>query len=73
VPHRVQSWDGEVVLLGTAKPGDERPASEVWNVYDGEVISLQQGDTLHVNAMRIGYKPALIDYIDGKVTVRQAP
>lgn len=38
--HRVRSWDVEF-LLGVAKPGDERPAPEVWNVYDGEVIPYQ--------------------------------
>jgi N-sulfoglucosamine sulfohydrolase len=32
-------------------------------VYDGEVIPLKKGETLHVNAMRIGYKHALIDYV----------
>lgn len=43
----------------------------IWNVYDGDVIRLNKGETLHVNAMRIGYKPALIDYVDGKVMVQE--
>jgi hypothetical protein len=60
-------------LAGAAEPGDKRPAPEVWNIYDGEVIPLREGDTLHVNAMRIGYKPALIDYVDGEAMAPKAP
>ena len=57
---------------GKWKNGDKQPAPPTWNVYDGEVIPLKNGDTLHVNAMRIGYKPAVIEYVDGK-TVPAAP
>jgi hypothetical protein len=53
-------------MEGHAKIGDKRPAPPNWTVYDGEVIPLKKGETLHVNAHRIGYEPALIDYKDGK-------
>jgi N-sulfoglucosamine sulfohydrolase len=69
--HVVRSWDYEALLgdsvAGLAKNGDARPAPLAWKVYDGEVIHLKKGETLHVNAMRIGYRPALVDYADGKV------
>ena len=42
-------------------------AKPVWDVYNGEVIPLSKGDTLMVNAMRIGFLPAVITYKDGQV------
>jgi len=76
--HVVQSWDyerlaGELLGKGFAKLGDKRPVPPTWSVYDGEVIALRRGEILHVNAMRIGYTPAQIDYVDGSATVRKAP
>ncbi|SOY67096.1 sulfatase family protein [Cupriavidus taiwanensis] len=76
--HVVQSWDyerlaGELLGKGFAKVGDKRPVPPSWNVYDGEVIPLRPGEILHVNAMRIGYTPAQIDYVDGSATVQKAP
>jgi N-sulfoglucosamine sulfohydrolase len=70
--HPVQSWDYEI-LFGRAKNGDSRPAPPEWKVYGGEVIPLNEGEILHVNATRIGYQPAVVDYIDGKVIMRKAP
>jgi N-sulfoglucosamine sulfohydrolase len=76
--HVVQSWGYERLIgeagMGerSAKIGDECPAPPSWEVYSGEVIPLKKGETPHVNAMRIGYKPALIDYVDGKVTAAKA-
>jgi len=72
--HTVQSWDyerlaGELLGKGFAKVGDKRAVPPVWTVYDGEVIVLRQGETLHINAMRIGYTPALMDYVDGNAVV----
>lgn len=67
----VLSWDyerlaGEMLppKLGArfAHLGDQRPAPRTWNVYDGGVIALQSGDVLHINAMRIGYTAATLDY-----------
>ncbi|HDR9799174.1 TPA: sulfatase [Burkholderia cenocepacia] len=70
--HTVLSWDferlaGEMLppKLGArfAHLGDQRPVSPAWSVYDaGRVIPLRPGDVLHVNAMRIGYTAATLDY-----------
>jgi arylsulfatase A-like enzyme len=64
--HTVQSWD-----FGFAfgrKNGGNQPASPVWRVYGGEVIPLESTDTLMVNAMRIGFRPAVVQYKDGQIT-----
>jgi hypothetical protein len=56
----IKTWD-----MGSAyanSNGRAIPAAIVWKVYDGESISLQRGETLEVNTMRIGYKSALIQY-----------
>jgi len=37
-----------------------------------EVIPLRPGEILHVNAMRIGFKPAAIDYAGGRVVSQAA-
>ena len=63
--HTIQSWDAAYVT-NAIKNGGKRIAAPVWQVYKGGVIPVNSGDTLKVNAMRIGYKPALADYIDGK-------
>ncbi len=63
--HTVQSWDFGFVA-NKIKNGDKLLAAPVWNVYNGETISIQAGDTLRVNAMRIGYKAAVINYVGGK-------
>jgi hypothetical protein len=70
--HTVLSWDyerlaGEMLppKLGArfAHLGDQRAAPRSWSVYDaGRVIPLRDGDVLHVNAMRIGYTAATLDY-----------
>jgi N-sulfoglucosamine sulfohydrolase len=65
----VQTWDMEFAY-GIIKNGIKRNAAPVWNVYNGEIINLEQGDTLKVNAMRIGYKPSVLDYINGQVITR---
>lgn len=70
--HVVQSWDyerlaGELFGMGLAKVGDMRPVPPSWSVYGGETIALRPGEILHVNAMRIGFRPAAIDYADGAV------
>ncbi len=61
----IRSWDYGMIF-NKVKNGQQEPEAPVWKVYNGETISLQQGDTLRVNAMRIGYKPAIIDFINGK-------
>jgi hypothetical protein len=50
-----------------AVDADSLAAAPVEARQAGEVIRWNKGQTLHVNAMRIGYTPAVIDYIDGKV------
>ncbi|MDQ3844673.1 MAG: sulfatase [Bacteroidota bacterium] len=69
--HTVTSWDMSVILFNAVKNGQQLPAQTVWQVYNGEVIQLGKGDALHVHALRIGYKPAFVDYADGKTTVVQ--
>jgi arylsulfatase A-like enzyme len=64
--HTVTSWD-MIIMTNAKKNGDKIAAAPVWQVYNGETIQLAKGETLQVNAMRIGYKPAIIDYRDGKI------
>jgi arylsulfatase A-like enzyme len=73
--HIVHSWDysilyGDILSIPGVKfpkNGDHQPTPPTWTVYDGEVIALHQGDVLHINAQRIGYEAAVIDYAGGKV------
>ncbi len=68
--HVVQSWDFGVIL-GGAKNGSTITVAPAWNIYKGESIPVQKGDTLVVNAMRIGYQPAIVKYVDGKTFTMQ--
>jgi hypothetical protein len=61
--HTVQTWDYGYVF-SVAKNGTQRPAAPIWQVYNGGTIPISRGDTLKVNAMRIGYKPAETTYIE---------
>ncbi len=65
VYHIIMTWDARFAF-GFGKNGTRTPAVPSWNVYSGEDIQLGQKDTLLVNAMRIGYKPAVIKYSNGK-------
>jgi N-sulfoglucosamine sulfohydrolase len=58
----VQTWDYSIVF-NMVKNGQKQSLTPIWNVYNSETIPLQKGDTLKVNAMRIGYRPAEIKYI----------
>lgn len=68
--HGVRSWDYSVIYgdvlsipgVSFPKSGDPQPAPPSWTVYDGEVIALNAGDILHINAQRIGYEAAVVDY-----------
>jgi N-sulfoglucosamine sulfohydrolase len=60
-PHVVQTWDYGLTM-GIAKNGSTVPMQPVWNLYDGKSVRVEKGDTLVVNAMRIGYKPAVAKY-----------
>ena len=64
--HTVETWDMQFAF-GMIKNGIRREAVPAWNVYSDEIINLENGDTLKVNAMRIGFKPAIIDYVDGRI------
>lgn len=58
--HTIQSYD-----FGYAfgrKNGGKQPTAPSWQVYNGEVIALESADILIVNAMRIGYKAAVLNY-----------
>ncbi|MBD0287435.1 MAG: sulfatase [Flavisolibacter sp.] len=63
--HKVQSWDFGM-LNDRLKNGQPLPAAPVWQVYNGETIKLAPSDTLYVNAMRIGYKPSVVKYMNGQ-------
>jgi hypothetical protein len=59
--HTVQTWDYGLTM-GFMKNGTSMPAQPVWAIFDGHPISLQAGDTLVVQAMRIGFKAAVAKY-----------
>lgn len=63
--HPIQTWDLRVAFGG--KLSGEEPAAPVWQVYKNAVIPLAKGDILYVNAMRIGYKAATLEYRDGQI------
>lgn len=67
--HRIQSWD--YGFTSGRKNGGMQAAPPVWEVYQGEIIPLGKGDTLQVNAMRIGYKAAIVNYKEGDVLTKQ--
>ena len=57
----VRTWDYGS-LTGAAKNGTELDVVQPWKVYDQKPISLQKGDKLIVQAMRIGFDPATADF-----------
>ncbi|MBD0293743.1 MAG: hypothetical protein ICV84_00865, partial [Flavisolibacter sp.] len=59
------SWDFGM-LNDRLKNGQPLPAAPVWQVYNGETIKLAKGDTLYINAMRIGYKLSVVKYMNGQ-------
>jgi hypothetical protein len=61
VQHVVHSWDAGGIF-GASKNGQLQTAAPAWNLYKGELIPFNKGDTIVVNAMRIGYKAAEIRY-----------
>jgi N-sulfoglucosamine sulfohydrolase len=60
--HTVRSWDFETIFNSKLN-GQQVAAQPVWRVYKGEAIQLDATDTLKVNALRIGYKVATLDYV----------
>ena len=69
--HAVTNWDITMIFGNSVSNGQLISAQPVWQVYDGKTIWLAQGDTLLVQAMRIGFKPSALEYIDGKTFVGQ--
>ena len=67
--NEIVSWDFTAVF-NAIKNGNKKPAAAVWKVYDGEQIQLGQGDTLRINVQRIGYKPAVADWVNGNLIKR---
>jgi hypothetical protein len=63
--HIVTSWDYTAINAAVTK-NKQIPSEPSWKVYHGETIKLNKGDTLEVNAMRIGYKASIFKYSDGK-------
>jgi N-sulfoglucosamine sulfohydrolase len=61
----VQSWDFGIIF-SSLHNGDSLSMSPAWQVYQGKPILLKPGDTLKVNARRIGYKPATSQFIAGR-------
>jgi len=68
--HTVQSWDMNFIA-NTITNGSRKPANPVWQVYNGETIKLKVGDTLKVNAQRIGYIAHEISYVNGHLVFGQ--
>lgn len=61
--HTVYTWDFGVLFNTHLKNGQQLPASPSWQVYQGEWIALGRGDTLKIHALRIGFAPATLDYV----------
>ncbi len=59
----VMSWDFGV-MNRPELAGKTLPVKPSWNVYiPGETVELDRGDTLKVNAQRIGYEASELNYI----------
>jgi N-sulfoglucosamine sulfohydrolase len=61
--HTVYSWDFGILFNPRLKNGQRIAATPSWNIYHGEWIGLGPGDTLKINALRIGYLPATLEYV----------
>jgi N-sulfoglucosamine sulfohydrolase len=61
--HTVKSWDFGFVF-GSVKNGGKLNAVSPWEIYQGQILSLNEGDTLAVNAMRIGYQPRIASFVN---------
>lgn len=59
---KVRTWDMRWVF-NRVNNGDEIAVEPLWEVYNGTGINLQKGDKLIVQAMRIGFKPYTITYV----------
>lgn len=48
--------------MKNVKFGEKVKAAPAWHIYNGQILQLNNGDTLYVNAMRIGYQPAAKEF-----------
>jgi hypothetical protein len=58
-------WSRDMFYAGDVKgklDGDIIKVSPPWTIYQGGVVKLKKGETLIVDAMRIGYLPAIVKY-----------
>jgi len=62
--HTIQTWDASLIIMKNVQQGDMVTTIPAWQIYSGELIRLNHGDTLLVNAMRIGYKPVTTSFVD---------
>ncbi len=60
--HTVSTWDYGILFNPNLKNGQQLPAAPNWQIYNADLIKLNTGDTLKINALRIGYKPATLDF-----------
>ncbi|MGE0589837.1 MAG: sulfatase [Cyclobacteriaceae bacterium] len=66
VNHKIYSFDFGAMGGRVAKNGTDFSSERPWSVYiPGKVINLSKGDTLIVNAKRIGYEESTITHIEG--------
>lgn len=63
--HKITSWDFRVLMNPKLENGQPFESEEAWQVYTDQPIPLKEGDMLLVNAMRIGFIPAVAKY-EGK-------
>ncbi len=61
--HSIVSWDFGSLLNRVGKNGEIFASERPWKVYHQQPIVLNQGDTLMVKAMRIGYQEAATSYV----------
>jgi hypothetical protein len=62
--HIISSWDFGMLFNTSLKNGKTIAAAPAWQAYNGETIKLNSGDTLKINALRIGYRNATFDYVE---------
>jgi len=61
--HTITSWDARMLFNPSLKNGQKIVAVPSWQVYQGEAIKLNIGDTLMVKALRIGFREADLEFV----------
>ncbi len=62
VNRKIHSWDSGYINKKITD-GQSITVSPSWNIYKGQTIKVQKGDKIIVQAMRIGYEPSTIEYV----------